>query len=238
MIADETSNLAVVVMLTQTHEAGREKCCAYWPAEDGAEQPSMRLYPDEGEEDDGFEGEVTLTSTSEDGKANCTIRRMRLWTRTRLRGGTPDPPWNEKEVIHLLFAGWPDFGIPEGDDRQALLELIRLSRHLNSPAGAPQDSSFQPPTLEPGAAAELNPRTVHCSAGVGRSGTFIALDHLLTLLDAGSLDSVPDSADPVADTVDRLRQQRMMMVQSEVQLFFLYDVLREQWLARWRKHHR
>ena len=38
--------------------------------------------------------------------------------------------------------------------------------------------------------------------------------------------------DPIADTVDLLRQQRMMMVQGEAQFFFLYEVLRELWPLR------
>jgi protein-tyrosine phosphatase len=76
------------------------------------------------------------------------------------------------------------------------------------------------------------PRIVHCSAGVGRSGTFIALDYLLHLLHTGELDHLPDDKDPIVELVDSLRQQRMMMVQGEGQFMFLYHVLREHWLAR------
>jgi protein-tyrosine phosphatase len=74
-----------------------------------------------------------------------------------------------------------------------------------------------------------SPRIVHCSAGVGRSGTFIALDWLLTELEEGGLDSLDDEADPISDIVDTLRQQRMMMVQSDSQYSFLYDLTRQLW---------
>jgi protein-tyrosine phosphatase len=39
-----------------------------------------------------------------------------------------------------------------------------------------------------------NPRIVHCSAGVGRSGTFIALEHLIRELDAGVLEHYDERA--------------------------------------------
>lgn len=75
-------------------------------------------------------------------------------------------------------------------------------------------------------------RVIHCSAGVGRSGTFIALDYLLFLLHTGQLDDITHDQDPVAETVDMLRQQRMMMVQGEAQFGCLYDVLKEEWERR------
>jgi protein-tyrosine phosphatase len=59
---------------------------------------------------------------------------------------------------------------------------------------------------------------------VGRSGTFIALGHLLGELDAGTVADVKDGEDMVFDTVNKLREQRMMMVQSDAQYLFLYEV--------------
>lgn len=116
---------------------------------------------------------------------------------------------NESKIVwHFLFAGWADYSKPEGEDREALLHLIELSA-----SKCPSD----------------NPRIVHCSAGVGRTGTFIALDHLLRELDSGQLLKVTDpQTDPVFETVNRMREQRMMMVYNEMQLQFIYEVLREQ----------
>ncbi|KAF2155382.1 hypothetical protein K461DRAFT_292249 [Myriangium duriaei CBS 260.36] len=236
MLANETSNTSVVVMLTQTHENNREKCFPYWPSGQDGPGFEMRLLPDTEDQEEGFEGTVSLISTTEDTAAKCTIRRLRLKSRTRRKDETQEPAWEQKEIVHLLFGGWPDFAIPEGDDRQALMQLINLSRKLNAFAPPPRDTSFPPAHIDcstPAMTDELNPRIVHCSAGVGRSGTFIALDHLLTLLDAGRLDDVPADIDPIAETVDRLRQQRMMMVQGDTQFFFLYDALREAWVNRW-----
>ena len=133
------------------------------------------------------------------------------------------------EIRHLLFSGWPDFLIPEGDDRIALTELIKLSAMLNQ---QDSQSSLTNGTDFSRDRDDSNPRIIHCSAGVGRSGTFIALDYLLSLLATGQLEDISPDRDPIAETVDSLRQQRMMMVQGESQYHFVYEVLRERMLER------
>ncbi len=74
----------------------------------------------------------------------------------------------ERIVWHFLYKKWPDFGVPALADLDSFFTLMRLSREKN--------------------AAPHNPRIVHCSAGVGRSGTFIALEHLMRELDDGVLE--------------------------------------------------
>lgn len=225
MLASEVKSPAVVVMLTQTHEAGREKCFQYYPL--SREESPLIIQPDT-EINDGFEGSVELESMQEDNNTRSQIRRLRLRTKR------PDGAEEAKEIHHLLFSGWPDFLVPEGEDRLALLQLVQLSAHLNSPPSTP---SFAATNGTAAATAfadtnQNNPRIIHCSAGVGRSGTFIALDYLLSLLHSGGLDAVPPDKDLIAETVDELRKQRMMMVQGEGQFMFLYEVLREQWVDR------
>lgn len=142
-------------------------------------------------------GIITLLELTFDVKSRSEIRKLEL------RIGL-----ETKIVWHFLFAGWADYSKPEGDDREALLELIRLSASKSGPQ---------------------NSRVVHCSSGVGRTGTFIALDHLLQELESGQLLQLADpGADPVFDTVNQMREQRMMMVYNEMQFQFIYDVLREQ----------
>ena len=61
---------------------------------------------------------------------------------------------------HFHFTTWPDFGVP--DPPQTLVRFVRAFRDRVPPE---QD--------------RVRPIVVHCSAGVGRSGTFIALDRIL-----------------------------------------------------------
>lgn len=205
MVFHESKEVGVIVMLTQTFEAGREKCAQYFPLD--SEQASMVLSENEfisfssdkdgQQEDGGVWGKVTLLETTFDTKSRSEIRKLELTIGSE-----------SKIVWHFLFAGWADYSKPEGSDRQALLDLINLSASK---------------------CTSDNPRVVHCSAGVGRTGTFIALDHLLRELESGQLLQVDDpEIDPVFETVNQMREQRMMMVYNEMQMQFIYEVLREQ----------
>ncbi|KAF4305296.1 Protein-tyrosine phosphatase receptor/non-receptor type [Botryosphaeria dothidea] len=203
MIWHECESPAVIVMLTQLYEAGREKCFQYFP--DSLDSPHM-VVNEHDEFGDSVVFEINLISVSEDERSRSTVRELEV--KDRASGET-------KKVWHILWPVWPDFGVPEGAHKHMLASLIPLSREKN--------------------ASETNPRIVHCSAGVGRSGTFIALDHLLSELAEGALDEVPEGKDPVEETVDSLRTQRMMMVQQETQLALIYETLRDKWIDRWRE---
>ncbi|OBT69059.1 hypothetical protein VE03_01355 [Pseudogymnoascus sp. 23342-1-I1] len=159
---------------------------------------------------DGFVGTVTCAGDAELSADGATeIRKLVLRV-----DGEPE----EKIVWHLLYTQWPDFGIPAEDETASLLNLIALSRAKN--------------------AGPANPRIVHCRAGVGRSGTFISLDHLLEELEAGAFPSERPVVgafgafrreDPVFESVNSLRMQRPNMVQAVPQYRFIYEVLRRLW---------
>ena len=205
MIWKENQNPAVVVMLTQTVETGREKCFPYYPQ--SLQNPDMRINEHD-EFEDGFMHNLHLASLRQDEAARTQVREIDM---------TTDDGNDTRKIWHLLFAGWPDFSVPSGADRAALLKLVDISREKNG------DNA-------------TNPRIVHCSAGIGRSGTFIALDWLLQELDEGSLDAIPDNTDPVTAVIEKLRDQRYGMVQSKQQFLFLYDTVRQRWRERWIAH--
>ncbi|KAL6149877.1 tyrosine protein phosphatase 1 [Exserohilum turcicum] len=206
MIWHENTSPAVVVMLTQTVEGYREKCHPYYPQ--SLDEPDLRVNEHD-EFQDGLIHNLHLASCTIDEEARTQVREIDM---------TTDDGSESKKIWHLLFAGWADFSVPEGDDRAAMLKLIEMSRARNSDNTA-------------------NPRIVHCSAGIGRSGTFIALDWLMQELYEGSLDNVAETEDPVVKVVEMLRDQRPGMVQSKVQFQFIYDVLRHQWRDRWLTQH-
>ncbi|MCJ1269794.1 hypothetical protein MMC22_009687 [Lobaria immixta] len=194
MIWQETKDVAVIVMLTQTAESGKEKCFQYFPLD--ADAGSYRIDPIGGA---GESGSVAFVEVIEDEVSRTSIRKLRLTFGEESR-----------TVWHLLFCGWADFAVPEGEDRKGLLELLKLSVEKNN--------------------VPNNPRIIHCSAGVGRSGTFIALEHLLAQVESGAMAESKEDEDLIYDVVNRLREQRMTMVQSEAQYQFLHQVVHEQFI--------
>ncbi|KAI9637124.1 protein-tyrosine phosphatase-like protein [Dioszegia hungarica] len=99
--------------------------------------------------------------------------------------------------------GWPDFGVPKGDGVEALRRLV----------------------LEIGEVGKGKEVWVHCSAGVGRSGAFIALSSLMLprgthggqTSPLGPLPA-PFTDDKVAQTIDGMREWRGALVQTMEQL--------------------
>ena len=120
------------------------------------------------------------------------VEEKREYHRTEVRQLRISHNDQTKLIWHYAFLGWLDYGCPVGDNNAALLPLIKLSR-ISLKANVP--------------------RIVHCSAGCGRTGTFIALDYFLEELERGALEHDLD-ADPVFETVDCRHEQRMMMVRS------------------------
>ncbi|XP_023393145.1 receptor-type tyrosine-protein phosphatase epsilon [Pteropus vampyrus] len=102
-------------------------------------------------------------------------------------------------VRQFHFHGWPEVGIPA--EGKGMLDLI----------GAVQKQQQQ---------TGNHPITVHCSAGAGRTGTFIALSNILERVKAeGLLD--------VFQAVKSLRLQRPHMVQTLEQYEFCYKVVQD-----------
>ena len=85
------------------------------------------------------------------------------------------------------MTSWPDHGVPDYATPLMILHKKTMSSYK----------------------LDHGPIMVHCSAGVGRTGTFIALD---LALDQAAKERIID----LAGIVTRLRQQRMKMVQTVV----------------------
>jgi protein tyrosine phosphatase len=124
------------------------------------------------------------------------------------------------EVKHILFEAWPDHGVPT--EQEPVIQLARLISKLN-------------PESEP--ASEPLPAVVHCSAGIGRTGTLISASSILRhygFLSKPSIPTLPiqsplgpvSNDDEIAKEVDGLREQRPGMVQRDEQITFVYKVLK------------
>lgn len=84
---------------------------------------------------------------------NFSIRTLRL---------TDTESTKSREILQFHYTTWPDFGIPSSP--VAFLQFLKKVRK----SGALDD--------------DVGPPVVHCSAGIGRSGTFCLVDCCLVLV--------------------------------------------------------
>ncbi|KAL6079036.1 Tyrosine phosphatase Pyp1 [Balamuthia mandrillaris] len=115
----------------------------------------------------------------------------------------------EREVTQYHYLAWPDHGVPETS--KPLEHIIHLINQQYDEYKAKHPKRRPPPLI------------THCSAGVGRTGTFIVIHTILDLLEASEKQghSDPPSFDLVR-LLYHLRSQRMMMIQQLSQYQFCY----------------
>ncbi|KAG9075728.1 hypothetical protein FS749_012575, partial [Ceratobasidium sp. UAMH 11750] len=155
-------NVHVIVMLTRQVENNQLKCGDYWS--DTQYGPlRLKLISIEGGEEEvecvtGFDfGSSAKKSHVED--VPHTIRRTFALSHVEL------PHIPPRKVVQFQFLSWQDMNVPETPT--GLLELVKNVREAADEA---EKSGSEPTT---------SPVLVHCSAGVGRTGSFVAIDAIL-----------------------------------------------------------
>ncbi|XP_019633091.1 PREDICTED: receptor-type tyrosine-protein phosphatase beta-like [Branchiostoma belcheri] len=140
------------------------------------------------DEDPVYYGDIIVQVVKETVLPEWTVRDITIQRDTESRN-----------VRHYNFMVWPDHGVP--DTTPSLLKFVRSVRgHVSKEA------------------MQMGPTVVHCSAGVGRTGTFIALDHLL-------LHMQKHNYVDIYGIVHEMRKHRVFMVQAEAQYIFIHQAI-------------
>jgi protein tyrosine phosphatase len=100
-----------------------------------------------------------------------------------------------REINHYQYLAWPDHGLPVSTT--AFLDLTEMAEAAN---------------------VNNKPMIVHCSAGVGRSGTFCAVHSMVKKLrrDINRDESKEPLTINLIDLILHMRSQRPGMVQTKV----------------------
>lgn len=136
-------------------------------------------------------GLVRVTMTSQQHYSYVDIRTFEVEV---LVDGVLSPPHT---VQHFQYTQWPDFGVPKST--AGIRDLMDRAQ----------------------AVTDQGPIIVHCSAGIGRSGTFIAA----LLLDDQLKKGTPLVQLDLVKVIEGLRVCRTGMIQTKSQFNFLYELL-------------
>lgn len=160
---------------------------------------------------------ITLTSQFENGVEKCypywddinfdlleTYKSDEMVIR-RLKSN----PYNE-DILQIQILNWSDLDVLLNSQQDDVLKLIYLKSMILERLHKTNDNVI-----------------VHCSAGCGRTGTFCTLDSIINeqfVTNESSIEGY-NVFDPVFETVEAFRNQRISMVQNLRQYLFIYDCL-------------
>ncbi|XP_073702827.1 tyrosine-protein phosphatase non-receptor type 6 isoform X2 [Garra rufa] len=102
-----------------------------------------------------------------------------------------------RTIWHYQYLSWPDHGVPQEPGG-----VLSFLEQVNS-----KQNEFS-----------TGPMIIHCSAGIGRTGTIVVIDMLIDNIDAKGLDCDID----IQKCIQMVRDQRSGMVQTEAQYKFIY----------------
>lgn len=143
-------------------------------------------------------GEIHVTLLSESQENFITIRHLELRCQDEVH-----------YLCHLQYTEWPDFGVPRST--KTIRHLVDLTNQFREQYSAKKDDGTYGTII------------VHCSAGIGRCGTFLAIQAVVEKLKK----NIPLSMINIKAIVSSLREHRMAMVQTKEQYKFIYQVLED-----------
>ncbi len=204
-----------IIMLCQTHEDNRvglvlsddiakiyikrtdmsllkTKCYDYYPTATG-ERKRFGGFTTECEEQKNRVVVLDSGGSDDDGSTSDEEREEVVVERRLVISNFGRP---HQKLQHFQYGDWPDKGVPRSST--TALFLCNLIDKLQQRCASPV--------------------IIHCSAGIGRTGTVVVLWLARRLLAAGGPVSIQQ-------VVRRVRDQRMHSVQTDLQYLFIYRAL-------------
>jgi len=175
--------------------------------EERGQNKSARYWAEKTDPDQQVKfGNFQITWVSEASEFEDLLRRV-----FKIKNSA-EPEEAEREMIHLQYVGWPDHGIPPSP--QHFLQLMNLV-----------DDAIQQRGGSIG---------IHCSAGIGRSGTFCTVHINVHILREHFKKNFRPPPLNIVNTILLLRKQRPGMVQTKEQFLFCYRAILDEYIRLWK----
>nr|CAD2156085.1 unnamed protein product [Meloidogyne enterolobii] len=211
-------NSLLIVMVTKEVERGRVKCYRYWPDLDEEFNYGNLIVKtiEETKSDDYMRRVFVLKRKKDENKANNEAKTAASSAASCKEEQEEIHQKDEKEeeqklIYHFQILSWEDNDACPVESVLNFLDAVNECEK-NEIGGVKNKMNKK---------SKIGPTIVHCSAGIGRTGTFLALDIIINRIKQKGPKCVCD----VQRTVKMLREQRATMVQTEAQYRFIFHVI-------------
>ena len=165
-----------------------------------------RYWPNLGEPTE--QGNLRLVNAGETFNPNYILRQFLVTHKEREE---------TRSIFQFHFKVWPDHGVPQ--DPGVVLGFLENVNHKLREIDETE--------------VKAGPVVVHCSAGIGRTGTFIVIDCILSSIETIGWDHEID----IQQCVQTIRLQRSGMIQTEQQYKFVYHAVQHYMEAHEQRMH-
>ena len=136
----------------------------------------------------------TIMLKSEENKDQYIIRDILLRNKNN----------QERIIKQIHYTGWPDHGVPDIQNGKVFDVFSEIIEKTDQYKGD-------------------GPIVVHCSAGVGRTGTYISMYYLEKEIKKQIKDKVEEIKFSIFNLVRKLKEMRLYLVQTCEQYLFIYQ---------------
>jgi len=197
-------------MLTNLEEGGRVKAHQYWPKAGSKQygQWSVTFLSSDTSEDEAY-----VIRKFEIRHGSCGGLKAAKNALSEFPGKEKQEKQEKRTIFQYHYQIWPDMGVPL--DASSLLGMMV---HVDQEVERKSDNNNNNNN-------NTTPLLIHCSAGIGRTGTYVVIDTVIKKLREDNCPRDVENLD-LQPILSNMRNQRPGLVQQKAQYIFCYKAIK------------